>query len=199
MKRLLHSKRFRKNLCKWVFMYIGVIVLFTTVITYSKYVSQLMSAEDSARVAKFQVYVEANKPCGSSGATSYCNPTGTIRPTAEISYYFTVRTDLEVKTDLYLTAILNKRFTLIKLEEVGNSATISTESKDHNISIGDRIETYTASTWKVGTIEAAQNIEKIYKITIKFNPLNEKDYSNVTANMDYDILRVGYSATQIQK
>ena len=42
MKGLLHSKRFKENLYRWLFMYVGVIALLTTVITYSKYVTQLI-------------------------------------------------------------------------------------------------------------------------------------------------------------
>ena len=45
MKGLLHSKLFRKNLFTWLFMYIIVIGLFTTVVTYSKYISSMQNAD----------------------------------------------------------------------------------------------------------------------------------------------------------
>ena len=55
MKGLLQSKRFKKNLGKWVFMYVICMGIFTTVITYSKYISNMLDDDDSARVSKFNV------------------------------------------------------------------------------------------------------------------------------------------------
>ena len=54
MKGLLRSKRFRHNLYKWVTMYVGVMLLFTVVVTYSRYMSSL-EGSDQAKVARFEV------------------------------------------------------------------------------------------------------------------------------------------------
>ena len=57
MKGLLQSKIFRKNLKKWLCMYVGALLLLTTVVTYSKYISKY-NVDDDARITKFDVTVK---------------------------------------------------------------------------------------------------------------------------------------------
>jgi len=57
MNRLLHSRVFKKNLAKWIFMYIVTLAFFTSVVTYSKYFSSLAS-NDNARPAKFNIKID---------------------------------------------------------------------------------------------------------------------------------------------
>lgn len=45
MKKLLQNKKFRTNLYKWFSMYICVMAIFTTVVTYSKYISNMGTDE----------------------------------------------------------------------------------------------------------------------------------------------------------
>lgn len=106
MKGLLHSKRFRKNLQKWLFMYVGVLALLTTVVTYSKFLTQRSVAETS-RTSRFNVSI---KPVNCStyindgGRTCEANSGTGCRPTQVVSSCFEVDTsDLEVDSDLYLT------------------------------------------------------------------------------------------------
>jgi len=97
MKGLLHSKLFRKNLFIWLFMYITVIGLFTSVVTYSKYITS-MQESDIARVAKFDAAITYDGVCSNINENEICN-IGTYRPTSELSYYFTVdNRNLEVST-----------------------------------------------------------------------------------------------------
>ena len=122
MNWMLHSKLFKKNLVKWLLMYGGVILLFTSVITYSKYVSQMMSS-DSARVAKFIIDIKPNNCVSNNDSNSNI---GNVRPT-KIDYYFTVDTsELEVSSDLILNIYLNYNFSFFNnnaevLEIDGNS------------------------------------------------------------------------------
>ena len=96
MKGLLHSKRFKENLYRWLFMYVGVIALLTTVITYSKYVTQLIPTEEKARPAKFDVEIANTDSAGNDCTKVESVTTGIYRPTSEIKYYFKIKADLEV-------------------------------------------------------------------------------------------------------
>ncbi len=224
MKRLLHSKTFRNNLGKWLLMYAGIMVLFTTVITYSKYVSSMMT-NDSSRVSTFDVSLLAEN-CTTTDENGYCN-VGTRRPTEQIDYYFTLNYNLEVKTDLFFTFYLNNRFsfveegiwevtkngnqevlTPVKLSD-GTSVHLGKEQLDVQHIVGGDVEGYQTYTKKVMEISAGNKDTKLYKISVRYNksycpaggncPTTQEDYyKNVTSNM-YDILRVGYSATQVVK
>jgi len=111
MKGLLHSKRFRKNLCKWFVMYACVMAMFATVVTYSKYISNLMNVDEEARVTKFSVHAQticdANEEEG-------CN-IGSYRPTSKIEYVFQIdTTELEVKADVDILAVVEERFQVLE-------------------------------------------------------------------------------------
>lgn len=105
MKGLLRSKRFKENLRKWLFMYTGVMLLLTTVITYSKYISSLQ-IDDDARTSKFSFaikevncsdYISDDNTCDAKSGEK-------CRPTQVITSCFKVDTSgLEVDSDLYLT------------------------------------------------------------------------------------------------
>ena len=112
MNMLLHSKTFRKNLFKWSIIYFVVIALFTSVVTYSKYISTKSSLA-SAKIAKFKIDIVKTKIC-SSLDTSRCNyydADGNLtneeykfKPYDVLNFYFDVdTTELEVSTKLVLT------------------------------------------------------------------------------------------------
>ncbi len=190
MKGLLHSKKFRNNLYKWLFMYAGIMLLLTTVITYSRYVSEMM-ADDSARVAKFDAKI------------IQVENTGTKRPTEEIEYYFNLDVDFEVKTEVYLTLNINKQFELVGIESLdGDEVTL--KSLDDNMDILG--ESYSVQTFST-IFPAGTKTTKKYKVVVKYNNLyckeepcnqDKENYSSVE-NKNYDILRVGYSATQLAR
>ncbi len=210
MKGLLHSKRFRKNLSKWLFMYIGTMLLFTTVITYSKYISSMMSS-DGARVAKFDVSVVSDKCSSTENGSLECN-TGKYRPTQEIKYYFTLKANVEVKTDIYLTVFLNNSFKMISVKEVGNATPESIVCNTGDVS--DRtIAGYTRCKFKAKEFALDQEQkERKYEVTVKFDNTycsnkeseyycnqnkDPEDYKSVTNDL-YNILRVDYAATQVK-
>ena len=170
MKGVLQSKRFRKNLYKWLLMYVGVMVFLTTVVTYSKYVSSLM-ASDSARAAKFNVTIAPQECTETASDGVHCN-IGIHRATQTIDYYFKVQTNLEVKTDLFLTIFVNQDFELKNIEEV-NGSLPPYEVTEKTIAIEGNVEHYAVYSLKAMTYlpqeEAKQ--EKLFKVTVKFKPI----------------------------
>lgn len=116
MKGLLQSKYFKKNLSKWVFMYVICMGIFTTVITYSKYISNMMDDKDTARVSKFNVTLKycADALCERE-ATEPFDPE-MYRPYEELTYYFAVdKSQIEVNADLLLTVKVDEHFKITKV------------------------------------------------------------------------------------
>lgn len=207
MKGLLHSKKFKKNLYKWLFMYICVMLLFTSVVTYSKYISTFLSTS-TARVAKFKVGIEGEN-CTNEENTSKCD-IGIKRPTGEITYTFVVKPELEVKTNVYMSILLNTNFKLIKLEKInldGTKEEVSTTNGglDTLTSAVDSSTTnFNTYSWclfggdsktscQTNSLDGEE--DKKYQVTIKYIA-NNADYTSVN-DKTYDILRVGFSAIQI--
>lgn len=182
MKGLLHSKVFRANLYKWLFMYIGVLGLLTTVITYSKYISSFQSS-DQARAAKFNVKITYDNKCENSSSECYY---GELRPTQDIEYYFTVdTTELEVTTLLVTNIKVNDDFTNVKLYDVTDE---EVEFTNYTVNGNDLIITE--------TIKDGNNYIRKYKLTTEFDSEVDEDYK---VNHKYsDALVVGYSAIQIK-
>jgi len=126
MKGLLRSKKFRSKLYKWLFMYVGVMALFATVITYSKYISQYV-VDDVARITKFDIEVEniaiegdgytcnvadneqKTITCAASEETKY-------RPTKNLDYTFKLTPEFEVKTLLTTSMYVPNTFEIISLK-----------------------------------------------------------------------------------
>ena len=117
MKGLLHSKKFRTNLYKWLFMYVGVMLMLTTVITYSRYMTSLQIS-DEARTAKFNVQVKGiQQMC--PGTSSTCN-VGAYLVGNKMDYYFTVDPEeLEVRAEVSRLVIqVKNNFRIQKIDNV---------------------------------------------------------------------------------
>lgn len=128
MKGLLQSKIFKKNLGKWLFMYLLCMGLFTTVITYSKYISSLLDESDSARVSKFNIVLKYCSDATCSDATTTAPSVTTYRPFDDMIYYFAIdSSNLEVDTDLYLTLGLDRHFKVKELVEITDGVTEGTD------------------------------------------------------------------------
>lgn len=191
MKGLLHSKRFRKNLYKWLFMYAGVMLLLTTVVTYSKYMtSQTMG--DSARVTKFNVKINFNEESGciNDNYENTCE-TKNYRPTEEIVYNFTVDTsELEVTTDLAVTVKVKDDFDFISL-------------KDENGQVGyTNTNNNGTMTFWLDKVEVSDTTRtKNYQVIVKLKDEKINEYiNNKTVNnedtMYTNVIYIGYSAVQ---
>lgn len=207
MKGLLQSKIFKKSLKKWLLMYVMCMGLFTTVVTYSKYISNMLESDDVARVSKFNINLQ------------YCNDelcedditeadTKVYRPTSNMEYYFALDTsNLEVNADLFITISVDEHFKIDKIEKIlgGKYSDIDSSSKDTN-----------NKTQTISDKAIAGNKEKIkYKVTVSYDE-TVKDYNNsgniingvikdsqtglpqyiFNENNVYNVLTIGYSATQ---
>ncbi len=182
MEGLLQSKRFRNNLVKWVIMYVGSILLLTTVITYSKYISSF-GGSDTARVAKFEVKIAENK-CSEEVLTECTQEK--YRNTENIDYYFTVdTTNIEVNTAFYLTFYINGNFNLDGIYEVGKSEKILLTTKSDSNIAGTNFKVYTYNNDVVAG--KGSNTKYLVRLTAK------------TSNYANDIVKVGYSAVQKSK
>lgn len=188
MKGLLHSKKFRTNLYKWLLMYVGVMGLLTTLITYSKYISS-MQADDNARAAKFLVKVSNDTGCRSGSTDDVCKVEAN-RPLEPTVYTFTVdKTDLEVSTTLITSLFVDKRFDLVSIY-VGNNDVTSEFTSSGNVDNGKYYH-------KTETIKAndKENRTTTYKIKVKYNVIEDK-YDDT--NLEINAVSIGYSATQIK-
>ncbi len=188
MKELFHSKLFKKNLAKWTIMYIGVIALLTTAITYSKYMTELQMS-DSARVAKFDIDIIPIECSNSNEKDKVCNDNITYRPTTPITYSFTVNNNLEVKTALVLTIYVNDNFEVTNFTKDGEKLTFN-PSKTIIDPKNNVIYTYQSIIEQ--TVLPGNDNSK-YEITVKYKNYEEKIINN---NLDYNIIKVEYSATQ---
>lgn len=214
MKGLLQSKIFRKNLKKWLCMYVGAILLLTTVITYSKYISKY-NVDDEARVTRFDVTIKniENEHLSCTGEIEKleCSTTSTYRPTTKIPYEFIVEPNFEVNTILATTIYVPANFNIETLEEINGKVLYDYEKedeKDSSITInklknkneeGEEVDTATIITI-TRKIDVADTIDsktpKSYKIAIKYNYDEEKYDDEEKENLS--VIKVGYSATQIK-
>lgn len=183
MKGLLHSKLFRKNLFKWLVMYMTVIGLFTSVVTYSKYISSMQEV-DGAKVAKFDAAITYGGLCSNVNENEICN-NGTFRPTSKMTYYFTVdTTNLEVSTIFITRITVLDVFQNIKIYDV-----TQTEKELTNFTKNNNVFTLTED------IKANETYVRKYKITMDYDyNTHDSDYSEFHSYNGAVV--VGYSATQ---
>ena len=169
MKELLQSKSFRQNLYKWIFMYIGSLALFTSVITYSKYYSNIAS-DDLARVAMFEV---------------------------DMDYSFSVDAKLEVKTFLVLTMKAQDKFEIISLRKNGDII-YSSDTPNSNVTLSSDKRTLTLQETVEANYNrvATYQITVKYKETAIKD--NYYIYDSVSIPENESIITVDYSAEQIK-
>lgn len=199
MKGLLHSKRFRRNLKRWICMYVGVLVLFTSVVTYSRYVSNL-SLNDEAKVTKFNVNIGKGEASTESGKDPFL-------PTDTIYYTFTVTPDFEVKTLLALTVNAEDRFTIESIvEETSNLEIYNKDIRNQNagaitVSADTTVDGNNDNTKVVisRTISSAEAKSTTYKIALKFKyeDIKETYYTLDEYLREKAIVNVDYSARQL--
>lgn len=216
---LLHSETFRKNLSKWVFMYIAVICLLTSVITYSRFISSFGNA-DEARSTKFNVKIEpiaTQTSCPDDGELDEGDPSSTAilcttsRPTSLLEYYFKVDvTEIEVKSEVYLRAragdenyqTLSNTFSNLLIEDINVCTDYTCTAFANTQVINDR-----SGSIKIevdGTDKTKQNIY-YFKVNAKYDPdkFNKDDDGYISFSSDEntpisDEVRIGFSAIQVK-
>ncbi len=219
MKGLLHSKRFKKNLYKWLFMYVVVIGLLTTVITYSRYISSWYQSAET-KVKNFDVTID-KLTCTDYENEAACSYN---RPTAPVPFYFKVDTSkLETKALFILTFHIDNKFEIIGIDEVTKDSSQNVTYKTIYGEVGngryDLIDTtnYKKPTSSAAilelsrTLEAKQIDETIYRVTVKYTPSrvydaygnflyydfsDDQNFSSGNANIE-KVVQVDYSATQL--
>lgn len=188
MKGLLHSKRFRENLYRWLFMYVGVIGLLTTVITYSKYMTELISDTDSSRPATFKADIKYTDAQGNPCVDGIKCTTGIYRPTSEIKYYFTLETEFEVLADLYLTTRIKEsevdNFEIVSIKNVTADTEVTVNDKRYTLEIKNEMD---LDTNPVPT-------KDVYEVTVKYK-------GTINSSTDFSkeakpVIEVGYTAEQ---
>lgn len=193
MKGFIHSKRFRQNLYKWLGMYIGALLIFTTAVTYSKYMTSLTNT-DQTGVANFNVEITNVTNCKEGTATED-NPntdtnaidkinickTGSHRVTDNIDYYFSVSSEFDVYTLLVLTLDVHEKFDIISIQDADYpNKTVSYNTTGVKTKITDYIEAGSKTTTK-------------YKVTLK---LKEEYKGSIEEEIISNMIQVGYTATQ---
>ncbi len=205
MKGLLHSKLFKKNLKKWLFMYVGVLLLLTGVVTYSKYMSKFASASEPARVTKFNVAIldaTDDNVCSEfeEGSETYtkCGREETSASDEQIDYYFTVDTrELEVLTKLFVTINIDPAFKLVDVQEEKTPGVYESILREYNSD--NVVVKYLTKTDNKGVIYNrvygdTRGLKK-YKLSIKYRTESGK----VLDKKVFDAISIDYSATQITK
>lgn len=182
MKGLLHSKKFRTNLYKWLFLYVGVMMLFTSVVTYSRYITSLQTDEQS-RVASFEVGIDYMncKNVATNDTKRICN-SGDYRPTSEMKYYFTIdTTKLEVNSLFVLSITVKPEFKVLGLKR-DNKAVDITGINNNVIRLQEQIS-------------AGEGGPSVFELTVLYQG-NDIVYNKEQTIQN--LVKIGYSATQIK-
>ncbi len=215
MKGLLHSKRFKNNLKKWLFMYVGVMGLLTTVITYSKYMSKF-EGSSVASVAIFNVdinYSDCESTDIKEDGINVCQ-SAIKRSTSVIDYYFTVdTTGLEVNTLLALTIYVNKDFNIkeLTISDINEDGSLGKEesivvNKPSTVNESDKLAGYLLNTYS-SKINAGEGKNKKYKLSIEYagkctvngNECDKREIDYTSVKDMYNLVKINYSATQIKE
>lgn len=214
MKDLLSSKKFKTNLFRWLFAYVGVLMLLTMVVTYSKYMTSL-ETKDESRPAMFVANFKNEVLECQGGVENTCD-TLLYRPTTSIDYSFSLdTTGTEVKTYMITSIYVDDNFDIESLNIQGNMSIDFTSDTVENGNIesidGEKIYKFADGTKahigfdivtdkKKITIEETilpnNGSKRIYTVTIKY------PYAKIDKNTDLGtidkIIQVGYSATQVK-
>ncbi len=209
MKGLLQSKRFKKNFKKWLCMYVAAILMLTTVVTYSKYISSL-GGTDRARITRFNVVIDnetkENYTCATVEEHISClaNDDLKYRPTKDLSYKFNVKPNVEVNTVIATTVYVPKDFEIISLKDKeGNdlyNKETSTQTKEITLGTITNNETgeITSNTItisdKINVVQSSANDTKTYEVIVRYL-YDEKKYSEAVKEK-VEVIKVGYSAIQ---
>lgn len=204
MKGLLHSKRFKRNLKRWICMYVGVLILFTSVVTYSKYISSF-TVNTSATIPKFNVNINEKKVAVPNYNT---DSAGNYYPTSVIPYQFQINTNIDVKTLLVLTVNAEEDFSIMTIKDISGNELFPRSEKA--IDCKEPSDTcYIINNYTINRVGKSININKIiqsendnisetFEVGLKYNYESNTYYQ---FNRDYlnnmKIVNIDYSAKQL--
>ncbi len=197
MRNLLNNRKFKNNLAKWLCMYVGVLMMLTTVITYSKYMTEL-NFSDNARVTKFDVEVFRSSANGSRTNAEY-KLKDSYRPTETIEYYFTVKADVEVNTKISIYVSAPSVFDFMVYDAQNNIVGKSIDNSGTETGASSETETQSneeelTRQWIELEIPAGQNSITTYKVILNYNGKIE----DVHEHANYNIVNMSYTAEQVK-
>ncbi len=201
MRGLLQSKRFKQNLYKWLFMYVGVLLLLATVITYSRYIASLLGSNNDARSARFNVKVE---PIDCNAIDKKCD-TGAYLFDDEIHYEFQVDTsELEANADLVVTITADKDFEITKITQNKIKTICQNDTEGQNPCNSNIVSSFVdgkAENEEISSEEISSKVNSqtllTYQIIVKYKKTEEELKESNQYVFDYDkIVNIGYSAIQ---
>ena len=200
MGKLLHSKTFRNNLFKWIFVYVGVLLVVASVVTYSKYMSNIMG-QGRASVAKFNVEITKGDIC-STLKERFCN-LSKYKPYDELEYNFSVDpSEIEVSTNLKLYVTLNNDDFVIDGVDDIDSVTLSGASGYTVNGTTYKLTSSGAVFIEIANVPASDTTVRSFKVKTKLKSMSssQKDsyYRNSHAYIDDSyVLDISYKAEQI--
>lgn len=200
MKGLLHSKTFRENLYKWLILYVGIMLLLTTVITYSRYISKFHGEGDKADAARFHIEIKELN-CRNSKTGGSCN-LDSYWATEPIEYYFLVdTTDVDISATEFITIKLHSNFDIkhayaIDLEKEGvmqNGEIVDLDNLDCVELPIDKTTTGGSIVLSESEFTAGKGKIKGYRVVIK----QKEDIKQENDSYTYDeLLKINYLAEQ---
>ncbi|MDE6141244.1 MAG: hypothetical protein K2G03_01435, partial [Bacilli bacterium] len=192
---LIHSKLFKENLKKWLFMYVAIMGLLTSVITYSKYISNFQGSGDAVRSAKFNVKINSlNSECPQDADKIVCSLEAK-RPTQIIDFTVQVdATELEVSAEVLTRLnLLNSSYEIIGLVQDDGTTLYDSENNTINSKVQ---KTSNGSLIVTDNFNVGSNKIITYKVRAVYinNSTDQYTYGEIT---EVPVLQVGYTATQI--
>ena len=194
MQWLIHSKLFKENLKKWLFMYIAVMGLLTSVITYSKYISNFQGSGDTVRSAKFNVKINSlNAECPKDTDKIVCS-LESKRPTQKIDFTVQVdATEMEVSAEVLTRLnLLSSSYEIIELVQDDGTTLYNSETNAINSKVQ---KTNNGSLIIEDNFNTTSNKIISYRVSALYinNATDPYSYGKID---EVPVLQVGYTATQ---
>lgn len=183
MMKILKTKSFLNNLGKWICMYVGTLLLFATIVTYSKYISKFDGSSDNNKTARFELTLSDNQNENNSNGKTY-----NISENPVLTYSFKVdASKMDVKSKLKLWLFVDNSF-----EVTSDAYTKCTQTDDSKCPSKNGKTMYT-----LGTIDLPTTNELIYEIQVKYiGDPNNLPTDEVSAE-EINVVDVGYAVEQV--
>lgn len=142
---VLHSKMFKEKLTKWIIMYIAVMCLLGSVITYSRYITSLQKDPEDVKPARFNVVMEPVFEKCEDGTITKTDKDGNVtvipvdkcglssRPTKGLEYTFSVNYDELDANALVIIRMAFNGYSIMNYKNIVLYEIISSEDEQKEI------------------------------------------------------------------
>lgn len=183
MMKMLKTQSFLNNLGKWICMYVGTLLLFATIVTYSKYISKFDGTSDNNKTARFELTVSDIQNESNSNGKTY-----NILENPVLTYSFKVdASKMDVRSKLKLWLFVDNSF-----EVISEAYTKCVQTADSKCPSKSGKTMYT-----LGTIDLPTTNELIYEIQVKYI----SDLKNLPTDEnnaeEINVVDVGYAVEQV--